>query len=100
MIKFIKLMTGEEIVCELEETSTGYFVKWPAKVTMVIDQEENTPRNKIEPFLMHVKGHSVYLEKEKVFYVADPVNDLAEYYDKTFGNMVPKAVAATAANEG
>ena len=98
MIKFIKLMTGEEVVCELEETSGGYFIKWPAKVALVVDPADNTAKNKIEPFLMHVKGHSVFLEKEKVFYVADPVNDLAEYYDKTFGNMVPKAIAA--ANEG
>lgn len=100
MIKFVKLMTGEEVVCELDETPDGYYIKWPAKVIMTLDPVENTPKNRIEPFLMHVKGHSVFLEKEKVFYVADPVNDLAEYYDKTFGNMVPKAVAPVAANEG
>jgi hypothetical protein len=98
MIKYVKLMTGEEVVCELDETSAGYFMKWPARVTLVVDPTDNTAKNKIEPFLMHVKGHSIFLEKEKVFYVADPVNDLAEYYDKTFGNMVPKAVPA--ANEG
>lgn len=90
MIKYMKLMTGDEIVGTVEERGEQYYVKWPLRLSLVIDPEEEKPKVKVEPFASQVKGHSFFVDKTKVLYVADPVTDLQSYYESTYGNMVPR----------
>lgn len=89
MIKFMKLITGEEVVATVEERDTNYFVSWPARLVTFLDEEENRPRIRVEPFANHVKGHSVFIDKSMVMFTGEPTSDLKEYYEKTFGNLVP-----------
>ena len=89
MIKFMKLITGEDVVATVEEKETSYFVSWPAKLVTFMDEEENRPRIRVEPYANHVKGHSVFIDKSMVMFTGEPTSDLREYYEKTFGNLVP-----------
>lgn len=86
MIKLLQLVTGNVIVSDIEETDTHYFFKWPAEVRKAVIEQagETTSKTLIEPFTPHVKGHCVFINKNKVLYIADPVPSLQEYYEKNY----------------
>lgn len=93
-VLFMKLITGEEIVGATDERDNGYFVKWPLKLVQTMDPDEEKPRVRVEPYASQVKGHSIFVESSKIVYIAEPVTDLLNYYETTYGNLVPRAVAA------
>ena len=90
MLKFIKLVNGEELVSSCEDAGNQVYLVWPARVFMSAPKDgEETPQTQVIPFAAHVKGHSVYIDKDKILYMAEPIPTLAEYYQKTYGSMVP-----------
>jgi len=92
MYKLLKLLTGEEIVAKVTESDTHFFLEWPAKVYTTPDiQDPNMPRTRVEPFTPFVKGHSIYVSKSKVLYVAEPVPSLEDYYVKNYGMLAPSS---------
>lgn len=91
MIKIAKLVTGENIVADVEDFGDSYFFKWPVAVSTAQPEpgDTNPPQNRIEPFCPHVKGHSVNIAKARIVYMADPIPMLQEYYEKNFGSLIP-----------
>ncbi len=92
MIKFVKLTTGDEIVARTTEQETHFFLEWPARVVSDnSDPTRQTPQTRVEPYTPFVKGHSIYVQKSKVVYVADPIPSLEDYYDKNYGSLAPSS---------
>lgn len=91
MIKMFKLITGEDVVSVTEETETSFFLKWPAvvrRITVDVDGEQQT-RSAVEPLAPHIKGHCVYINKNKILFMGDALPALAEYYEKTYAMQEP-----------
>lgn len=90
MIKFLKLITGEDIVSEVEEHDTTFFLKTPAVVKKIMVEDasigQQVPRSIVEPFTPHVKGHNVHINKNKVLFIGEPIPTLADYYTSVFGS--------------
>jgi len=99
----LKLITGEDVVSATEEYETSFFLKWPAVVrrTTVDVEGEQQSRNIIEPFAPHVKGHCVYINKNKILFIGDALPSLAEYYEKNYAMQEPssKPIIETDVNE-
>lgn len=90
MLKFVKFVTGEELVSYVEDEGDSFYLVWPARVYQTAPAEgEETPQTHVTPFAPHVKGHSFSVDKSKVLYTASPIPSLAEYYKTTYGSMIP-----------
>lgn len=106
MIKFIKLLTGDELVAVTTEQDTHFYLEWPARVVTENNNTDPTkqgPQTRVEPYTPFVKGHCIYVPKNRVVYIADPIPSLAEYYEKNYGTLAPSSTPITvpvdAANE-
>lgn len=99
MIRFLKLVTGEEIVGVIEEKEASYFVKWPVKLSVTQLEPDSKPTIKVDLFAAQIKGHSVDISKSFVLFIGEPTPELKEYYDNNFGKMVPQPATAVE-NEG
>lgn len=99
MIRFLKLVTGEDIVGVVEDKETAYFVKWPVKLSVTQPDPDSKPTIKVDLYAAQIKGHSVEIDKSFVLFLGEPTPELKEYYDNNFGKMVPQP-ATTTENEG
>lgn len=90
MIKFLKLITGEDIISKIEEKDQSFILIWPNAIKYEYLDGESAPRSRIEPYAPHVKGHTVEINKQNVLFIADPVPPLQEYYETNILSSLPK----------
>lgn len=93
MIKFLKLINGDNIVAKVEEFNDYYRVIWPVRIYE--EETEQGVRNKIVPYASHVLGHTFNLNKNRIMFVGAPVPQLEEYYVKNNASMLPTASGNT-----
>lgn len=93
MIKFLKLITGNDVVADVDDRGIELFVKFPVEIIMqAVDPDSpDKPRNQVLPFSPHLKGHSFLLKKDRILFYGEPTQELKEYYEKNFLPQVPVA---------
>lgn len=105
-IKIIRLISGEELVGEVEKKDDGYLIKNVCQIaTSYADPSSSTARIGLAPFLPYSNIKDGVLIKESyVGFVIEPVNELLNEYNKIFGSgiVMPTAneSAAVAASSG
>ena len=84
MVKFLKLVTGEDTLAEVvEETELHYVLKNPMRF---IPTEQGIG---IAPFAMFVKkGTLITVDKDKVIFAADPEDEIANVYNEKYGSGI------------
>lgn len=85
----MKMITGDNVVSFTEDKSDSYVLVWPAVLVDFYDNEEGKNRIRVEPYASHVKGHTITVAKTNVLFTGEPTSDLKEYYEKTYGNLIP-----------
>lgn len=88
MIKYLKLINGDDLIAKVEDHGDHFMVIWPAKI--YLDNTDNGPVTRVMPYTPHVLGHSFKLNKTRLIFVADPVPSLEEYYNKNNASMLPE----------
>lgn len=90
-VKVLKLITGEEILGEIEsESETEYVVISPVGISIVRNRD-NQPSVGFSPFPLHSdqkKGDTVCLAKKHVVYCYVPAEDFISNYIKVFGSGI------------
>lgn len=81
-MKLLHLITGVEIVGEVEDNGDFYTIKYPIEVKMITNGEDQKPINWVGPFASFVKGHTVHINKSKILFVGEPLASLVEYYEE------------------
>ncbi len=90
MIKFVKLINGDELVSKVTDNGDSIEVVWPLIIRNEFIDGDSAPRNRLEPYTPHVKGHTVNIVKINVLYIADPIPPLYEYYENNILSSLPK----------
>jgi hypothetical protein len=87
-IKGLKLITGEDIVSELEsESETEYVLVNPVGIT-VLRGKDGQPNVGFSPFPIHaeqVSGATLVISKKNVVYSYTPAEEFSKHYDQLFG---------------
>lgn len=92
MIKYIRLISGEEIVSDVEIKEASYVLNNPAILKTVETGDPERPlQNRVEPFALHAKKRIISIDSDKVLFVTDPVVSLEEYYAKTYLGETPSS---------
>lgn len=91
-IKCLRLITGEDIICELESNVNGYVLKNPVQVSMVPSRSGNQPNFGFLPFPLVSNDKSIAISLSSVMFICDPAEEFLEQYNQIFGSglVVPK----------
>lgn len=89
-IQVVRLISGEELLCEVSYKDGEYTLKNPVRVVMNVDKT-NPQRVSFGfvdwlPFAELKEGVSV--KKDHVVFVVKPADDFAAQYTKLFGGIV------------
>lgn len=83
MIKFLKLITGEDIVGRVNKLDNSYRIECPVKI-VTEPFTEGKPRSRVEPYVPHLKEPVILLSEDKIFLMGEPSMELAGYYLSTY----------------
>lgn len=97
MIKILKLVTGEEILGEVEdETFTKITLKNPCALHMVPSRSNpDQVGMALVPYASYTKEHKITVTMRSIIWEQEPVDELRNQYNSIFGNgiMIAKALA-------
>jgi hypothetical protein len=85
----MKLVTGEEILGEIEsESETEFVLENPVGIAIVRDPKTGQPNVGFAPFPLHAeqkKGSTLAIAKKNVVYSYVPAEDFVNNYNSIFG---------------
>jgi hypothetical protein len=88
----MKLVTGEEVLGEIEsESETEFVVENPVGIAIVRDPKTGQPNVGFAPFPIHAEqktGATVALSKKNVVYSYVPAQDFVNNYNSIFGSGI------------
>lgn len=89
-IKSIKLITGEDVICEYIVDSNSNFVtlKNPVQVTMVPSRSGNQPNFGFIPFPLTSNDKEIKIKEENVLYICEPAEEFVTQYNTIFGSGI------------
>lgn len=89
-IKILKLISGEEIVADIEVKDESYILK--NAVTIVYQKTEKGLGSGLAPYMPFATG-DVDLLKHSVAAIAEPSQDMSNEYNRIFGSGIVVAPA-------
>lgn len=89
-VKILKLISGEEIVSEIETTADSYTLK--NAVTIVYQKTDKGLGSGLAPYMPFATG-DVDLLKHSVAAIAEPSQDMLNEYNRIFGAGIVVAPA-------
>ena len=89
MIKILKLVTGEEIIGELNYTETKIEVTRPCAVMLI--SSKSTPDQHsmaLIPYAGYTKDHIIHIDKRSIVWNAELQDDVYNQYNAIFGTGI------------
>lgn len=92
-VQVVRLISGEEIICEVSYNNGEYTLKNPLRIMMNIDRNnQNRVNLGFADWLPYFEDNTFVIKKEHVLFVAKPQKDMITQYTATFsGIMQPTA---------
>jgi len=81
-IKFLKLVTGEDVLAEMSFENERYVLKHPVRI---LPTREGIGMGPLNPFS---KGEKIEIPKEHVIYKDDPDDEIKNAYNAQFGSGI------------
>lgn len=95
MIKALKLVTGEEIICNVTNVDEMLKITKPAQlVVMPGDGEEKLNRLTLVPYAMYLDDSFLMVHPDKVVWESIPSKKMSDYYSQLFGSGITLADAS------
>lgn len=82
-VHLVRLSSGEEILCNLEETATSYVLLNP---TVIIPTQGSNIG--LSNWLPYAKNERIEVGKEFVLFITEPVEALAKQYNEIHSNII------------
>ena len=95
IILAMKLITGEDVLGEIESESETEFVLLNPVGIAVVRGKDGSPNIGFSPFPLHAEqktGATIAISKRNIVYSYEPAEDFKTNYDQIFGSglIVPK----------
>ena len=88
MIKLLKLVTGEEVIADVEEVDISYLLKKPVRIGLTPEGAATVP---LSPF---ADCKEVTIAKAHVLFTADPEEECRNAYNAHYGSGIVTASEA------
>lgn len=88
-IKLVKLLTNEEIICEMIEIdgSVNVILKNPI-VMMAIPGEDGQMGMGLAPWMPVSATREIPIKEEHIVCIVEPTKDLYDHYNQTYGSGI------------
>lgn len=87
-IKCLKLVTGEDIVSEVEDNVDSVTLKNPVQVSMVPSRNTGQPTFGFIPFPIASKDKELTISKVHIIFECNPAEDFETQYNSLFGSGI------------
>lgn len=88
-VKTIKLVTGEDIIAEIDDMFEGFYVlKNPVQVSMVPSRSGNQPTFGFIPFPLTSNDKEIQVSRANVVFVCEPAEEFLNQYNSLFGSGI------------
>lgn len=84
----IRLVTGEDIVAEVEDTGTGVTLTNPVQVSMVPNRGGGHPTFGFMPFPLTSNDKEITIKKDHVVFTCAPADEFLNQYNSLFGTGI------------
>lgn len=93
-VKIVKLITGEELIASVSETSSSVSIAEAAVIILGANPLNNQPKVSLMPWAMFTKTGVVTVDKRHIIYIEDPDEQLYNHYSRQFGSglVIPENV--------
>ena len=92
MIEIIKLTTGEELIADVDHSSSKITLSNPCQLQMVPSKSDpSQPMMGMFPYAPYTEHHAIKVNIEHVVWTATPVKELYNQYNSAFGSGIQLA---------
>ncbi len=94
-IKSLKLVTGEDIICEYSLSDGIVTMKNPVQATLVPSRTSNQPNFGFAPFPLTSNDKEITIEEKYILFVCEPAEEFVVQYNSIFGSGIvtpPKGI--------
>lgn len=92
MIQIVKLITGEELIGDINQIHDMCVIKQPCVLQMVLSRTDSTqPMLSLVPYAYYTEEHEIEISNNNVIWVAKPVKEVYNQYNKIFGSGIQLA---------
>ena len=90
-VQIVKLITGEEIVGEIEQ-GDEFIIKNPCILQMIASRQDPTqPAMTLIPYAFYVEENTIKVGKDFIVWVGNPVKEIYNRYNSIFGSGIQLA---------
>lgn len=87
-LKLMRFLSGEDVLGEMvSQTPTDIRIKNPVRV-VIIQSDPRSPRVGFGPWCEFSKEKEFLISKQYIVFISDPIDELANHYNKTFGKII------------
>lgn len=97
MIRVLKLISGEEVVADVTEGGSTYYLEKPCYLQVVPSRTDpQQTMMALIPYASFTKGHKIGVKKEAIVWIEEAVDELYNQYNSVFGSglVVPNSKIA------
>jgi hypothetical protein len=88
-IKIIKLLTGEELIGDIEDRGLSYSVKNAVLIALVPSRTNpQQPSIGLAPWMPYAENEPIMISKQCIVYEAKPVKEMINNYNSIFGGII------------
>ena len=87
-IKCVKLVTGEDVICDYSTENGVSILENPVQVSMVPSRSNGQPNFGFIPFPLVSNDKKITLDSMHILYICDPAEEFVEQYNTLFGNII------------
>ena len=87
-IKVVKLVTGEDVICEYKEKDENYVIMEDPVIIMTVPTEEGIGISMALPWGMISDKREFEIRKDHIIYEIDPPEELSNQYSSQFGSGI------------
>ena len=88
MITILKLLTGEEIIGDVDFKDGNVKINKPCILQMISTSRNEEPMMALVPYAPYTEDHCVTVEEKSIIWHEKPVKDLYNQYNKVFGTGI------------
>jgi hypothetical protein len=88
MITILKLLTGEEIIGDVDFKDGKVKISKPCILQIVSTKNDDQPMMALVPYAPYTEDHCITVEIESVIWHEKPIKEIYNQYNKIFGTGI------------
>ena len=94
-VRVVRMLNGDEVIGKVTQIPSGLEIKKPVGVTLVQRSPNEQPQLGFVPYIPLSASDTIQVAFSSVLFIYDPVTDVENAYNTTFGTGIIRAPASS-----